>query len=61
MMRCPYCSSYQTKCVDSRMEKAETFRRRRYLCKDCGSKFLTFEFIAKNYLEAKERMEKHEQ
>lgn len=43
-------------CVDSRTEKAETFRRRRYLCKGCGSKFLTYEFIAKNAKEAKERM-----
>lgn len=57
-MKCPYCSSFQNVCVDSRIDKSETFRRRGYRCKDCGKKILTYEFIAKDYKEAKEAFER---
>lgn len=67
-MQCPYCRSYQTYCNDSRNNADGNFRRRRYVCKDCGMKFLTYEFIAKNVEEAYEgvktiyeRVQKHEQ
>ena len=59
-MICPNCKSYQTSCKDSRLHT--TYRRRRYLCMDCGASFSTKESwhdfkkipipqISDNYLE----------
>ncbi len=40
-MRCPYCSSFNTKVVDTR-RAGEAIRRRRE-CLDCGRRFTTYE------------------
>lgn len=42
-MRCPACSSEQTRVVDSRTT-ADSVRRRRE-CLDCGTRFTTFERV----------------
>lgn len=42
-MKCPYCESEQTYCVDSRQVQAE--RRRKYQCASCGEKFKTTERV----------------
>lgn len=40
-MICPKCKSTQTTCKDSRLHS--TYRRRRYLCFNCGETFSTKE------------------
>ena len=40
-MICPECKSQQTCCKDSRLHK--DYRRRRYMCMDCGTSFSTKE------------------
>lgn len=43
-MKCPFCESEQTYCVDSRQTGA--VRRRKYRCKSCGDHFRTVERVA---------------
>ena len=44
-MRCPFCSSENTRVVDSRpVEDTNSIRRRR-LCDNCGKRFTTYEKI----------------
>ena len=40
-MLCPKCNSYNTKCTDT--VQYVGYRRRRYICKDCGCKFVSKE------------------
>ena len=44
-MRCPKCSSTDTKVVDTRVAKDETSIRRRRECLDCGLRFTTVEEV----------------
>ncbi len=44
-MKCPYCSSLESKVVDSRLAKEETSIRRRRECLDCKSRFTTYERV----------------
>ena len=44
-MKCPYCDSFSTQIIDSRMTK-DGRRRRRYSCYDCGKRFTTYEFTS---------------
>lgn len=57
-MNCPYCKSGNATCVDSRKAKSETFRRRRYKCLDCDSRFSTYEIRAENFKKAAEEIER---
>ena len=43
-MTCPKCGSENTGCIDSRSGKRK--RRRRYVCKNCGERFSTYEIYA---------------
>ncbi len=44
-MRCPYCSSENTRVIDSRpVEESNSIRRRR-VCDDCSKRFTTYEKI----------------
>lgn len=44
-MKCPYCSYYETKVIDSRpTEEGQTIRRRRE-CISCNKRFTTYEKI----------------
>jgi transcriptional repressor NrdR len=43
-MKCPYCSSLETKVVDKRDANEKTIRRRRE-CLKCGKRFTTYERI----------------
>jgi transcriptional repressor NrdR len=44
-MRCPFCSSDDTRVVDSRLaDQGQTVRRRRS-CQGCGGRFTTFERV----------------
>ena len=44
-MRCPYCSSDDTRVIDSRLgDGGETVRRRRE-CQSCNERFTTFEHV----------------
>lgn len=46
-MKCPYCSYFDSKVVDSRpTEEGQVIRRRRE-CIDCGKRFTTYEKIEK--------------
>lgn len=42
-MRCPFCSSDDTRVVDSRLGDDGASVRRRRECQDCGERFTTFE------------------
>ncbi|MDO4960411.1 MAG: transcriptional regulator NrdR [Eubacteriales bacterium] len=42
-MRCPYCSSDNTKVIDSRPADDNTSIRRRRQCEECGKRFTTYE------------------
>ncbi|MCL4243636.1 MAG: transcriptional regulator NrdR [Candidatus Dadabacteria bacterium] len=44
-MKCPYCSSLESKVIDSRLAKEETSIRRRRECLDCKSRFTTYERV----------------
>ena len=45
-MRCPRCSSGESKVIDSRVAAAGAVRHRRRQCTDCGERFTTYERIA---------------
>jgi len=42
-MKCPFCSSLESKVIDSRLTKEETSIRRRRECLDCKNRFTTYE------------------
>ena len=44
-MKCPFCSSLESKVIDSRLAKDETSIRRRRECLDCKSRFTTYERV----------------
>lgn len=44
-MKCPFCSSLESKVIDSRLTKEETSIRRRRECLDCKSRFTTYERV----------------
>lgn len=44
-MRCPYCSSKDTKVIDKRLSKDLKINRRRRECLKCGKRFTTYERI----------------
>ncbi|MCK5710422.1 MAG: transcriptional repressor NrdR [Deltaproteobacteria bacterium] len=44
-MKCPFCSSLESKVIDSRLAKEETSIRRRRECLDCKNRFTTYERV----------------
>ena len=44
-MKCPYCSSENTRVIDSRPADDNNSIRRRRLCDDCGKRFTTYEIV----------------
>lgn len=44
-MRCPFCTSDNTKVIDSRSKQDGFVIRRRRVCDECGSRFTTYEEI----------------
>lgn len=44
-MKCPYCSSENTRVIDSRPADDNYSIRRRRLCDECGKRFTTYEKI----------------
>lgn len=44
-MKCPFCSTPDTKVVDSRMNQTADMTRRRRECLECGGRFTTYERI----------------
>ena len=44
-MKCPYCSSENTRVIDSRPADDNNSIRRRRLCDDCGKRFTTYETV----------------
>ncbi len=44
-MKCPFCSSDNTRVIDSRPADDNTSIRRRRLCDDCGKRFTTYEKV----------------
>ncbi len=44
-MKCPYCSSNNTRVIDSRPAEDNNSIRRRRLCDDCGKRFTTYEKV----------------
>lgn len=44
-MRCPFCTSEQTKVIDSRSKQDGFVIRRRRVCETCDSRFTTYEEI----------------
>ncbi len=44
-MKCPYCSSDNTRVIDSRPADDNNAIRRRRLCDDCGKRFTTYEKV----------------
>ena len=44
-MKCPYCSSDNTRVIDSRPADDNYSIRRRRLCDDCGKRFTTYEKV----------------
>lgn len=44
-MKCPFCSSENTRVIDSRPEDDNNSIRRRRLCDDCGKRFTTYEKV----------------
>lgn len=45
IMKCPYCSSDNTRVIDSRPADDNYSSRRRRLCDDCGKRFTTYEKV----------------
>ena len=45
IMKCPYCSSENTRVIDSRPADDNSSIRRRRLCDDCGKRFTTYERV----------------
>lgn len=44
-MKCPYCSSDNTRVIDSRPAEDNSSIRRRRLCDSCGKRFTTYEKV----------------
>ena len=44
-MKCPFCSSENTRVIDSRPADENNSIRRRRLCDDCGKRFTTYEKV----------------
>jgi transcriptional repressor NrdR len=44
-MKCPYCSTPDTKVIDSRLNQTADMTRRRRECLECGGRFTTYERI----------------
>ena len=44
-MKCPFCSSENTRVIDSRPADDNNSIRRRRLCDDCGKRFTTYETV----------------
>lgn len=44
-MKCPFCSSLESKVIDSRLGKEETSIRRRRECLECNSRYTTYERV----------------
>ncbi|MCI8494736.1 MAG: transcriptional repressor NrdR [Lachnospiraceae bacterium] len=44
-MKCPFCSSENTRVIDSRPADDNNSIRRRRLCDDCGKRFTTYERV----------------
>ena len=44
-MKCPYCSTPETKVIDSRLNQTADMTRRRRECVECGGRFTTYERI----------------
>ena len=44
-MKCPYCSSDNTRVIDSRPAEDNNSIRRRRVCDECGKRFTTYEKI----------------
>jgi transcriptional repressor NrdR len=44
-MKCPYCSTPETKVIDSRLNQTADMTRRRRECLECGGRFTTYERI----------------
>lgn len=44
-MKCPFCSSLNTRVIDSRPAEDNSCIRRRRLCDECGKRFTTYEKI----------------
>ena len=44
-MKCPFCTSLDTKVIDSRPDKDNTAIRRRRGCEACGKRFTTYERV----------------
>ena len=44
-MKCPFCSSDNTRVIDSRPADDNTSIRRRRMCDDCGKRFTTYEKV----------------
>lgn len=54
-MRCPKCTSLETKVLDTRTGKNETSIRRRRECIDCGYRFTTIEEVLRADLQVVKR------
>ncbi|MFP4167017.1 MAG: transcriptional regulator NrdR [Opitutales bacterium] len=54
-MRCPKCTSLETKVLDTRTGKNETSIRRRRECLDCGYRFTTIEGVLQADLQVVKR------
>ena len=44
-MRCPYCSAFETKVIDSRINQSGDITRRRRECPNCEGRFTTYERV----------------
>ena len=44
-MKCPFCSSENTRVIDSRPADENNSIRRRRMCDDCGKRFTTYEKV----------------
>jgi transcriptional repressor NrdR len=44
-MKCPYCSTPETKVIDSRLNQTADMTRRRRECSECGGRFTTYERV----------------
>ena len=54
-MRCPQCTSLETKVLDTRTGKSETSIRRRRECLDCGYRFTTIEEVLRSDMQVVKR------
>lgn len=44
-MKCPYCSTPDTRVTDSRSDDENCSIKRRRVCPNCGKKFTTYEYV----------------